>query len=125
MKPVFLFIMGVLIFSCKRVTPEIVIDFEPLYLESIPHNEELTFTLNITNQGAGVLKILEIEPSCGCVIYLFDAGGFPIEIGPSCEKKLTFQLKVKSFGGFLETIKFATNDPKKSSFLKVVRGKIT
>lgn len=124
MRIYFLIFFVTVFVSCSRHEPELIMDFDELILDSIVHNRTSYFSIDLKNIGKKNLEILSIEESCGCVKLKDNRLEFPMVIPPNQRKSLEFSVHVNSFGFFLQTLKFRTNDPNRSIVLKVVRGRI-
>jgi len=79
---------------------------------------EHEFILN--NKGQGVLKVLRVQPTCGCTVTKYDN-----EIAPGKSGKILASVKTENFSGNIaKTINVQTNDKELATFALTVKGNV-
>lgn len=79
---------------------------------------EHEFILN--NKGEGILKVLRVQPTCGCTVTKYDS-----EIEPGKSGKINASVKTENFSGNIsKTINVQTNDKEFSTFALTVKANV-
>jgi len=79
---------------------------------------EHDFILN--NKGEGVLKVIRVQPTCGCTVTKYDQ-----EIAPGKSGKITASVKTENFSGDIaKTINVQTNDKELAVLTLTVKAHI-
>ena len=74
----------------------------------------------VHNKGEGVLKIIRVQPTCGCTITKYDP-----EVKPGETGKITASLKTDNYmGETAKTINVQTNDKNLSTFTLTIKANI-
>lgn len=74
----------------------------------------------VNNKGEGVLKIIRVQPTCGCTVTKYDH-----EIAPGQSGKITASVKTENFNGDIaKTINVQTNDKDLSVLTLTVKAHV-
>lgn len=87
----------------------------------IESGKELKHTFKAKNVGEGVLKVLNVHPTCGCTV----ATGWAKEVPPGGSWELNVVVRTTGFNGpVVKTVVVTTNDPKKQNVELRLTGEI-
>lgn len=87
----------------------------------IEGGKELKHTFKAKNVGVGVLKVLNVHPTCGCTV----ATGWAREVPPGGTWELNVIVRTAGFNGAVtKTVIVTTNDPKKPNIELRLTGEI-
>lgn len=79
---------------------------------------EHEFILN--NKGQGVLKVLRVQPTCGCTVTKYDS-----KIAPGESGKILASVRTENFSGHIaKTINVLTNDKELATFALTIKGNV-
>ncbi|MFT5232468.1 MAG: hypothetical protein ACI9UK_000195 [Candidatus Krumholzibacteriia bacterium] len=87
-----------------------VIDVEPMSHDfgEMQQQETLTTTVKVTNTGAGLLQIENVEADCGCTIPTLEK----YSLGPGESTDVTIEFNSKKFNGNIrKVVHIESNDP--------------
>jgi hypothetical protein len=100
----------------RLVVPEQVHDFG-----AVNQGEVVEHKFEIQNKGAGPLKIRKLSPSCGCTAAVLQSD----TIAPGASTFISAKFDTKGFrGDKVKTIRVYTNDPKQTSTVLTIQGKV-
>ncbi len=100
--------------------PKMVISKTEFDAGSISKGSPVQAEFDITNQGAGVLQLLRVQPSCGCTVAEFDH-----EIQPGKAGKIKATVNTQAYQGpIVKTIQVFTNDPAMQNFQLTIKADV-
>jgi len=118
MKKLFLifFVLSSLSFA-QLMDPKLVVQQTEYDFGDIKQGEKVTHIFILTNSGGDLLKIADVQASCGCTAALTDKN----ELGPgeSTNLKVTFN-SAGRFGKQKKLVRIESNDPKDPTIILTV-----
>lgn len=82
--------------------------------------DTVTHEFILINKGEGVLKVLRVQPTCGCTVTKYDT-----EIEPGKSGKINATVKTENFSGNIsKTINVQTNDKEFATFALTLKANV-
>lgn len=116
------FIIAVFIFAAESfATPRLVLPKVTYDFKSVQEGEVVKAAFNLKNQGSSALLIKKIFPACGCTVAEMTSK----EIAPGKTGTLKVNFDTSGFHGQkIKTVRLFTNDPKRSTVVLSIQGKV-
>lgn len=100
--------------------PKLVIDELVYNAGDVVRGDVIKHEFILKNKGKGVLKVLRVQPTCGCTVTKFDS-----MINPNEEGKIYAEVKTEGFSGEIsKTINVQTNDKELSVFALTIKANV-
>jgi hypothetical protein len=113
--------LGILAFAEQDKTPAIVVDNPVKDFGKVMKGEMLKHVFSFSNEGSGMLEILNAEATCGCQTTTFSAK--QIEAGGSGQIEMSVDTSVL-IGAINESVNITTNDPNRPAVIFSIKADV-